>query len=217
MSNKSNTQDNEEIKESENIKDNIESATEEKELNLENNTNNTNEENKEKDNIENIQEELTETKDKLLRALAENENTRKQMEKVRQEGFKYGIQPLAREILSVVDNFDRALSSNSKTDEKALEEGFVLIKKEILDILEKFSIKKINALGENFDANYHQAMFEKETENYEPGVVCEIVQEGYKFHDRLLRPVLAGVAKKPLNEDQIEQKPSEEDENNLKE
>ena len=139
------------------------------------------------------------------------------MEKVRQEGFKYGIQPLAREILSVVDNFDRALSSNSKTDEKALEEGFVLIKKEILDILEKFSIKKINALGENFDANYHQAMFEKETENYESGVVCEIVQEGYKFHDRLLRPVLVGVAKKPLNEDQIEQNPSEEDENNLKE
>ncbi len=216
MNNKSETQNNEEIQETDNInefnkKDNIESANEE-EPNLDED-----EKNKEEENTENIQKELAETKDKLLRALAENENTRKQMEKIRQEGVKYGIQPLAREILSVVDNFDRALSSKSETDEKALEEGFVLIKKEILDILEKFSIKKIHALGESFDANYHQAMFEKETEEYEAGVVCEIVQEGYKFHDRLLRPVLVGVAKESSNEDQVEQKPSKEDKNIEKE
>jgi len=133
------------------------------------------------------------------------------MEKVRQEGFKYGIQPLAREILSVVDNFDRALSSNSKTDEKALEEGFVLIKKEILDILEKFNIKKIDAKGESFDANYHQAMFERETASFDEGVICEVVQEGYKFHDRLLRPVLVGVAKKPSSEEKTENKPSKKE------
>lgn len=147
-------------------------------------------------NTEKLQEELVDTKDKLLRALAENENIRKQMDKTRQEGIKYGVQPLAREILSIVDNFDRALNSKSESNEKALEEGFVLIKKEILSIFDKFNIMKINALGEVFDANYHQAMFEKETNEYKAGQVCEIVQEGYRFHERLLRPALVGIAKK---------------------
>ena len=149
-----------------------------------------------KDNTKSLEEELEDTKDKLLRALAENENIRKQMDKTRQEGIKYGVQPLAREIINIVDNFDRALNTKSESNEKALEEGFLLIKKDILSILDKFNIIKINALGESFDANYHQAMFEKETKEYEEGKVCEIVQEGYKFHDRLLRPVLVGVAKK---------------------
>ncbi len=148
------------------------------------------------DKIKSLEEALSETKDKLLRALAENENIRKQMDKTRQEGIKYGVQPLAREIISVVDNFDRALNSKNETNEKALEEGFILIKKDILSILDKFNIIKINALGEVFDANYHQAMFEKEADDYEEGKICEIVQEGYKFHDRLLRPVLVGIAKK---------------------
>lgn len=149
-----------------------------------------------KDNLKLLKEELKDTKDKLLRALAESENIRKQMDKIRQEGIKYGVQPLAREIINIVDNFDRALSTKSELNEKALEEGFILIKKDILSILDKFNIIKINALGENFDANYHQAMFEKESKDYEEGKVCEIVQEGYRFHDRLLRPVLVGVAKK---------------------
>ena len=148
-----------------------------------------------KDNSILLKEELKDTKDKLLRALAENENIRKQMDKTRQEGIKYGVQPLAREIINIVDNFDRALNTKSESNEKALEEGFLLIKKDILSILDKFNIIKINALGESFDANYHQAMFEKETKEYEEGKVCEIVQEGYRFHDRLLRPVLVGVAK----------------------
>lgn len=146
-------------------------------------------------NIKKLEEELSETKDKLLRSLAENENIRKQMDKARQEGIKYGVQPLAREIINVVDNFDRALNLQSESSEQALDEGFVLIKKDILSILDKFNITKIDALGETFDANYHQAMFEKETNDYQEGKVCEIVQEGYRFHDRLLRPVLVGVAK----------------------
>ena len=127
------------------------------------------------------------------------------MDKTRQEGIRYGVQPLAREIINIVDNFDRALSTKSELNEKALEEGFLLIKKDILSILDKFNIVKINALGESFDANYHQAMFEKETKDYEEGKVCEIVQEGYRFHGRLLRPVLVGVSKpvKEIKEEEI--------------
>ena len=158
-----------------------------------------NETSSEGDNLETIdslKKELSENKDKLLRSLAESENTRKQMEKIRIETNKYGVQPLAREILNVVDNFNRALNLKDDNNEKGLEEGLTLIQKEILSILEKFNVKKIQALGEDFNANFHQAMFEKETNEFEDGKVCEIVQDGYTFHDRLLRPVLVGVAKK---------------------
>ncbi len=147
-------------------------------------------------NLETLKKELDETKDKLLRSLAENENIRKQIEKIRLETNRYGVQPLAREILNVVDNFERAMSSKNQNSEASLEEGLTLIQKEILSILEKFNIKKIEALGQEFNANYHQAMFEKETEDYNEGHVCEIVQDGYTFHERLLRPTLVGVSKK---------------------
>ena len=177
-------------------KSEIEDLPSENNLHEQSSDNNEEVESLDKDNTKLLEEELEDTKDKLLRALAENENIRKQMDKTRQEGIKYGVQPLAREIINIVDNFDRALNTKSESNEKALEEGFLLIKKDILSILDKFNIIKINALGESFDANYHQAMFEKETKEYEEGKVCEIVQEGYKFHDRLLRPVLVGVAKK---------------------
>ena len=158
-----------------------------------------NETSSEGDNLETIdslKKELSENKDKLLRSLAESENTRKQIEKIRIETNKYGVQPLAREILNVVDNFNRALNLKDDNNEKGLEEGLNLIQKEILSILDKFNVKKIQALGEDFNANFHQAMFEKETNEFEDGKVCEIVQDGYTFHDRLLRPVLVGVAKK---------------------
>ena len=173
-----------------------------------------NETSSEGDNLETIdslKKELSENKDKLLRSLAESENTRKQMEKIRIETNKYGVQPLAREILNVVDNFNRALNLKDDNNEKSLEEGLTLIQKEILSILEKFNVKKIQALGEDFNANFHQAMFEKETNEFEGGKVCEIVQDGYTFHDRLLRPVLVGVAKKP-NENNNDKK-AEDDEN----
>ena len=168
----------------------------------------------EEDNLEtldSLKKELSENKDKLLRSLAESENTRKQMEKIRIETNKYGVQPLAREILNIVDNFNRALNLKDDNNEKSLEEGLNLIQKEILSILEKFNVKKIKALGEDFNANFHQAMFEKETNEFEVGKVCEIVQDGYVFHDRLLRPVLVGVAKKP-NENNNDKK-AEDDEN----
>ena len=171
-------------------------------------------ENEDKKNLDSIKKELEENKDKLLRSLAENENIRKQMEKIRLETNKYGVQPLAREILNIVDNFNRALSLKTDNNEKALEEGVSLIQKEILNILEKFNVKKIEALGEDFDANFHQAMFEKETDSFEERKVCEIVQDGYTFHDRLLRPVLVGVAKKlDKQDDDIHSSANEKDDN----
>ena len=167
-----------------------------------------NEENKkEEKTTQDLEKELEETKDKMLRVLAENENTRKQIEKNRIDMVKYGVQPLARELVNVLDNFERALNSLNETEEKKTLEGFELIKKEIINILERFNIKKIEALGKPFDANLHQAMFEKPTKDFEVGTVCEIVQDGYMFHDRLLRPAMVGISKSEIKkeeEDKIE-------------
>ena len=201
-------EDKDSMKEQENINEKIDQEKEQQtkiiaEDNLEKNEIESDEDNTEKneiesdeDNIDTLKKKLFENKDKLLRALAESENTRKQIEKIRIETNKYGVQPLAREILNVVDNFNRALNLKDDNKEKGLEEGLTLIQKEILSILEKFNVRKINALGEDFNANYHQAMFEKETSEFDEGKICEIVQDGYTFHERLLRPVLVGVAKK---------------------
>ena len=166
------------------------------------------EENKEEKKLEVLEKEFKETKDKLLRVLAENENIRKQSEKNRIDIIKYGVQPLARELVNVVDNFERAINSIKDADEKKTLEGFELIQKDIIQILEKFNVKKIDALGKPFDANLHQAMFEKPTKDFELGLVCEIVQDGYTFHDRLLRPAMVGIAKKEgkqENENKIEE------------
>ena len=157
--------------------------------------------NKEEEKIDEVKIELESTKDKLLRVLAENENIRKQSEKIKIDAAKYGVQPLARELINVLDNFERAINSAQDASEEKTLEGFKLIQKDTLQILEMFNVKKIDALGSSFDANLHQAMFEKPSKDYEAGTVCEIVQEGYMFHDRLLRPAMVGIAKKNENQD----------------
>ena len=154
---------------------------------------------KEEKTKEDLEKELEKTKDKLLRSLAENENTRKQIEKNKIDTAKYGVQPLARELVNILDNFERALNSVGDSTEMKTLEGFLLIQKEIINILDKFNIKKIDALGQPFDANLHQAMFEKPSKDFGQGIVCEIVQDGYKFHDRLLRPAMVGIAKADEN------------------
>jgi len=175
------------------------------------------EDNKDQEKEQSLKAELEETKDKLLRVLAENENIRKQAEKNRIDVIKYGVQPLARELINVVDNFERAIDSVKESTEEKTLEGFKLIEKEIMQILEKFNINKISALGQAFDANLHQAMFEKPSSNFENGTVCEIVQDGYTFHDRLLRPAMVGIAKKEEKEEEEKNKKEEADEESLKE
>ncbi len=150
------------------------------------------------DRIKALELELLDSKDKTLRALADSENTRRQMEKNRQDSSKYGVQPLAREILSVLDNFSRAIKADENeegNDKVSLKKGVELTLKELKGIIEKFNIKKIEPLGKPFDPNLHQAMFEGESKDYETGLVCQVIQEGYMFHDRLLRPAMVGISK----------------------
>ena len=156
--------------------------------------------------VENQNNEIKELKDQLLRSLAENENLRKRTIKEIGEAKKYSHIYFVRDILSSVDNLQRALEAvpndKSQLSEpiKNLVIGLEIVEKEILNTFEKHSLKQINPLGEKFDYNLHQAMFEVPTNEKEPGYVVEVSQKGYLLHDRLVRPAMVGISKKPEEE-----------------
>ena len=152
---------------------------------------------------------LKEIESKLLSSLAENENLRKRYDREKEDLSNYVISNFAKEILSVLDNLQRAIASvnSNEVKEKSdglaqLFEGIELTEKQIISTFERFKIEQIKSLGEQFDPNVHQAMFEVEKDDQEAGIIAEVVQEGYKIGDRLLRPALVGVVKKKSNENQ---------------
>jgi molecular chaperone GrpE len=148
--------------------------------------------------------ELAVFKESALRQLAEKENQRRRAENEMADSRKYGGASFARDTLAVVDNLRRALAAAAApADDQAaraqmfdgLRQGVELIDREFTAILERHGIKRIEPLGEKFDPNWHQAMFEAEAPGAEPGTVMQVVQAGYRLHDRLLRPAMVGVAK----------------------
>lgn len=141
---------------------------------------------------------ILELKDQLLRALAESENARKRGQKDKEDALKFGVSNMARDMVGVADNLRRALgnkSENSAELAEALFSGVDLILKDFEDILGRHGIQRIEATGQQFDPHWHQAVFELETEEHAPGTVVQVVQDGYKIHDRLLRPAMVSVAK----------------------
>ncbi|WP_052046170.1 nucleotide exchange factor GrpE [Candidatus Paracaedibacter symbiosus] len=150
--------------------------------------------------VESLQAELEKMKDQWMRALAEGENSRRRAAKEREDTQKFAISNFARELLSVADNLRRALDNCPPTEElseatKSLVTGVDMTEKELLSILERQGVKKLNPLYEKFDPNFHQAMFEVETGEHESGKIIQVLQHGYVLHERLLRPALVGVAK----------------------
>lgn len=143
------------------------------------------------------EEKLAQTKDQLLRALAECENIRKRAAKEREEVAQYAITKFARDLLAVADNLSRAIEAGSQgdTDIKVVLEGIEITQKELQKVFEKYGIQTINPKGEAFDHNFHQAMFEVESDEHPQGHVLEVLQHGYVLQDRLLRPALVGVSK----------------------
>jgi molecular chaperone GrpE len=154
-----------------------------------------------------LEEQLEETHDKLLRALADSENQRRRSEKETKEAFEYGGFNFARETLSLLDNLQRAHQS-IKNDENLKEnkdlnkflQNIQVIEKDLITVFEKNNIKKIDCLNQKFDPNNHQAMLEMENDSVEPGVILQEIQPGYFFKDRLLRPSFVAVAKKKNDE-----------------
>ena len=155
--------------------------------------------------IEELKKALEDSEDAKLRALAETENIRRRMDKEKQDNARYGTVPLAKDLLSVLDNFERALLASPKETKNkndieknynSLHEGVSLTLKEIISIFNRNGIEIINPeKGETFDHNIHQAMLEVVTDEFKPGSVCEVLQPGYKIYDRLLRPAMVGVSK----------------------
>lgn len=150
--------------------------------------------------IENLQVEFEKMKDQWLRAIAEAENIRRRALKDREEAQKFAVSNFARDMLSVSDNLQRALETFPSGNEvpeafKAFMEGVQMTQTELLTIFERQGIKKINPLNEKFDPNFHQAMFEVESADHQPGTVLQVLQHGFVLHERLLRPALVGVSK----------------------
>jgi molecular chaperone GrpE len=145
--------------------------------------------------------EAAQLKDQLLRAMAETENTRRRAARDREDAQKYGISNFAREVLSVADNLRRALEAipaeTLQSDEalKTLYDGVAATERQLEAALGKQQIQRIWPEGERFDSNFHQAMFEVPDTGKPAGTVVQVLQAGYKIHDRLLRPALVGVAK----------------------
>jgi molecular chaperone GrpE len=149
-----------------------------------------------------LDRELAEMKDRLLRALADMENMRKRTEREVADARAYGISAFARDILGVADNMHRAMQAledelRAKADDatKALLEGVELTECELMNVLEKHGVKRIEPLNQKFDPNRHQAMFEVEDPSVPSGTVVQVMQSGYLIGERVLRPAMVAVSK----------------------
>jgi molecular chaperone GrpE len=146
--------------------------------------------------------EAADYKDKLLRALADMENLRKRTEREVADSRLYGITTFARDILNVADNMHRALNAldvglreRADAGVKALLDGVELTERELLNALEKHGVKKLEPVGQKFDPNMHQAMYEVPDSAAPAGHVVQVIQAGYMIGDRVLRPALVAIAK----------------------
>ena len=154
-----------------------------------------------KEPLEALEEEVKELKDQLLRSVAELDNYRKRSEREKEQLRKFGIANFAKDLLSAADNLRRAVESGPAELEGADENvknlivGVEMTEKELLSAFEKNGIRKIDPIGEKFDYNFHQAMFEVETDKEKPGLVMQVLQPGYAIADRVLRPAMVGVSK----------------------
>ena len=147
-----------------------------------------------------LEAKISELKDQLLRTVADSENLRKRLEREKEQTRKFGIANFAKDLLSIADNLGRALDAapNKEDIEDQAIENFVLgvqmTEQELQKAFDENNIRKIDPLGEKFDYNFHQAMFEVEETDQEPGVVVQVLQPGYAIDDRILRPAMVGVA-----------------------
>ena len=148
-----------------------------------------------------LNERAAEAHDKMLRALADADNTRRRADRDRQDTAKFSVANFARDLLTVSDNLRRALNAipadqrNGNEQLKTIYEGVEATERELLRIFEKNSIKKIEPLNQKFDPNLHEVIFEIPSADKAPGTVMQVVEPGYMIHERLLRPARVGVAK----------------------
>ncbi|SON58348.1 HSP-70 cofactor [Hartmannibacter diazotrophicus] len=146
--------------------------------------------------------QVAEMKEQLLRTLADMENLRRRTEREVKDARQYAVANFARDMLQVGDNLRRALDAlpaeaRAAADSAliALLEGVEMTERGMLSALEQHGVRKVSPLGEKFDPNFHQAMFEVPNPEVASGTVVQVVQDGYKIGDRVLRPAMVGVAR----------------------
>ena len=149
-----------------------------------------------------LAQEVAESRDRLLRTLAEMENLRRRTEREVSDARTYGISGFARDVLDIADNLHRALEAIPQEAREAgdatlkvLVEGVDLTERSLLKALEKHGVKKFDPLNEKFNPNLHQAMYEVPDASVPSGMVVQVMQAGYMIGERVLRPALVGVSK----------------------
>ncbi len=155
------------------------------------------------DELAALKEEVAQTKDRMLRALADAENTRRRAERDKLDAAQYAISKFARDVLSVADNFQRAIEAlpadaraNLSPQAKSVIEGVEATERQLLATLERHGVKPIDTSDGRFDPNLHQAIAEVPGSGKPPGSIVSVVQVGYQIGDRLLRPAMVTVARK---------------------
>ena len=136
--------------------------------------------------------EKEESDARYLRLMADFQNYKKRVEKEKKDLYSYANEKIIIELLSVLDNFERALEQETEGD--GFKEGMEMIFKQLGDVLEKSGLAEIVALGEDFDPNFHNAVMTEETEEYESGKVSGVMQKGYTLNGKVIRPSMVKVA-----------------------
>jgi len=151
--------------------------------------------------IAELETELSESRDRLLRALAETENVRRRLEREREETARFAISRFAGDMLSVADNLRRALDSvpghalEGNEFLAKLVDGVVATERELLTVFDKNGLKRVDPVGRPFDPNFHEVLFELDAPGKAAGTVVQLLQPGYTIGERLLRPARVAVAK----------------------
>ncbi len=169
------------------------------------------------------EDKIKDLEDKLIRAYAEMENQRRRFEKEKDDAFEYGGFAFAREALSLIDNLVRSKVSLENDEKlkntealKKTTEHLDVIYKDMISILKKNNIEEIKPIDQKLDPNLHQPMMEVDDENKEPGTIVQEIQKGFIMKDRLLRPTLVAVSKKPTKKDEESEEVKKEEKNQSK-
>lgn len=146
--------------------------------------------------LEELQNEINTLKDKNMRIAAEMVNTLRRKDEETNRLLKYSNESLITELLPVIDNFERALNVDVKTvDVESYQKGMTMIYNSLKNILEKFEVKEIEAIDKEFDPSYHQAVMQEEKEGTKENIVIEVLQKGYTYKDKVIRPAMVKVSK----------------------
>lgn len=144
--------------------------------------------------LESKNRELEELNNKLLRLQADFVNFRKRAEKEKESTISYALESFVCSLLPIIDNFQRAMESEDNK-ENGFYKGIEMIYQQLMKVLNENGIEEIKSLGENFDPNFHHAVFMEESDEYEEGKITEVLQNGYILKDRVIRPSMVKVAK----------------------